>query len=72
MAYKLVFEINGKRFEFVTPSLKDSDLQKSITLRGSNTKSFIISKAEKKGRMFWGIMKQTDFDIVKIKGEKWG
>jgi hypothetical protein len=70
MAYKLVFDFDGKKFEFITPSLKDDDLQKAVTLKGSNCKAFLISRAEKKGRMFWGIMKQTDFDIIKIKGEK--
>lgn len=67
--YKLVFDFNGRKFEFITPSLKDEDLQKAVTLKGSNYKAFLISRAEKKGRMFWGIMKQTDFDIIKIKEE---
>lgn len=69
MAYKLVFNIKGQEFVFVTPSLKDDDLQKAITVKGSNYKKFLISRAEKKGRMFWGLGKQTDFYIIKIKGE---
>lgn len=70
MAYKLVFKTDRGDFEFVVPSLKEEDLQNYITLKGSNKKTFLISRAEKRGRMFWGIMKQTDFDIIKIKGEK--
>ena len=68
--YKLVFNIKGREFVFTSPSLKDDDLQKAITIKGSNSKAFLISRAEGKGRMFWGLGKQTDFDIVKIKGEK--
>lgn len=68
MAYRLVFDFDGRKFEFTTPSLKEEDLQNAVKLKGSNKKAFIISKAEKKGRMFWGVMKQTDFDIIKIKG----
>lgn len=70
MAYKLVFNIKGQEFVFVSSSLKDDDLQKAITVKGSNGKKFLISRAEKKGRMFWGLGRQTDFDIIKIKGEK--
>ena len=54
MAYKLVFKTDRGDFEFVVPSLKEEDLQNYITLKGSNKKTFLISRAEKRGRMFWG------------------
>jgi hypothetical protein len=67
MAYKLVFQTGKGEKVFYSKSLKQEALQKAIILKNDAPKYFLISLAEKKGRMFYGLMRQMDFDIIKLK-----
>lgn len=63
MAYKLVFDLNGRKFEFITPSLKEEDLQKAVKLKRDGLKKFMVSKEDGLGIMFYGLNKRIMFSI---------
>ena len=63
MAYKLVFDFDGRKFEFITPSLKDEDLQKAVKLKRDGLKEFMVSKEDGLGIMFYGLNKRVMFSI---------
>ena len=63
MAYKLVFDFNGRKFEFITPSLKEEDLQKAVKLKRDGLKKFMVSKEDGLGYMFYGLNKRAMFSI---------
>ena len=67
MAYKLVFDFDGRKFEFVTPSLKEDDLQKAVKLKDDGLKRFMVSKDDGLGYMFYGLNKRVMFSIKEIK-----
>lgn len=66
MAYKLVFDFNGRKFEFITPSLKEEDLQKAVKLKRDGLKKFMVSKEDGLGIMFYGLNKRVMFSIKEI------
>lgn len=66
MAYKLVFDFDGRKFEFITPSLKDDDLQQAVKLKRNGLKKFMVSKEDGLGIMFYGLNKRVMFSIKEI------
>lgn len=70
MAYKLIFDFNGRKFEFITPSLKEEDLQKAVKLKDGKKKRFMVGKEEGLGIMFYGIDKRIMFAIKEEKEDE--